>query len=161
MTDFFFDDEFKRKLQFIYDWIRSLNGPGIVPGPGGPSFFSVPPRRSPPPPIPTPLVRALVTGFASPIALGGGKYWGKKLTGATTVAANSTDLALPEGLTPAAAVDCMIVNMAESGSSAHSLTDADNASPYVMGFVDGSVTVLGTTYDVLWVDAVRLFQGCS
>lgn len=108
------------------------------------------------------LVRAKVTGTTlGGTALGGGKYAGRILTGTSTIAANSTDLTMPEGLTVPGADDCMIVNIAESGSSAHSLTDSGNAAPYVMGFIDGSVTVSGTTYDVLWVDATRLYTGCT
>jgi hypothetical protein len=64
-------------------------------------------------------VTVTITGFTSPVALGGGKYYGKIQTGNCTITA-AGNLSMPAGRTVPAADDCIVCNINET--STHDLT---------------------------------------
>jgi hypothetical protein len=152
----YIDDEFKRKFQTLWDWFRNLRGPGWTNTPNGPSFHVPAPRPAPPAaPGRDPLWVKVTGNTLNGVALGGGKYAGVILTGTSTIAANSTDLTMPEGMTVPGVNDCMIANLAESGTSLHSLTHASNPSPYFRGWISHTTPAGGTDYPVVVIDAAR------
>jgi hypothetical protein len=117
----------------------------------------VPAPRPAPPAAPgrDPLWVKVTGNTLNGVALGGGKYAGVILTGTSTIAANSTDLTMPEGMTVPGVNDCMIANLAESGTSLHSLTHASNPSPYFRGWISHTTPAGGTDYPVVVIDAAR------
>jgi hypothetical protein len=120
-------------------------------GPGGPVIGA----RIPPPGDNWVWVKA-TSATLNTVPLGGGKYAGRMMTGTSTVAANATNLTMPEGLTTPGADDCMIANVAESGTTSHALTHADANTSFVLGYLSGeTVTANGATYPVVWVDVHR------
>jgi hypothetical protein len=107
------------------------------------------------------LTKAKVT---SSTGLKGGVYYGRLQT--ANPAPTSSDLTgsgamtLPlTGATYSGADDVVIINRVELGTSYHWLTNASNPNPYVVGEEVGTVTISGTTYPILYVEAARP-KGC-
>lgn len=77
------------------------------------------------------VVTVKITGSSG---LGGGKYYGRILTGSSTVVANASNLSMPEGRTVPDSDNCLFLHVAESGYSSHVIP----VNSYVFGLIVGT-----------------------
>jgi len=114
----------KRELEELIEWKRGMHGArgSIRMMPWGPTI--IPPRTPRPILVPAePPWRLLrVTGFTSPSALGGAKYWARiqRRKKGTKFAANSTNFLFATFYEDEdATVDVLLINALEQSTSTH------------------------------------------